>query len=74
MKNNYKVKSFNNTILTLLLSIMSMTAFAQNTQVSVFNFPGLNGNGGCSDENENLIGIIDALPDYDCRWLNHKFF
>ena len=50
-------------IILVLMMFMGLCAVSQ-TQVSVFNYPGLNGNGGCRDENENLIEIIDALSEY----------
>ena len=41
------------------------SAAPADINVSVFNQPGLNGNGvGCSVENDNLIKIIDAIPGY----------
>ncbi|MBD0780112.1 gliding motility-associated C-terminal domain-containing protein [Maribacter sp. ANRC-HE7] len=48
-------------IVTLLFNL---GVFAQDIQVSVFNYPGLNGSGGCSEENENLIDIVNAIPGY----------
>ncbi|WP_188407185.1 beta strand repeat-containing protein, partial [Psychroflexus salis] len=55
--------NFSRLFLLLFISFTSLI-YSQSTQVSVFNFPGLNGS-GCGGENDNLIGIIDALPDYD---------
>ena len=46
-----------------LSTSLSATAAPGDVQVSVFNMPGLNGS-GCSGENENLIGIINAIPGY----------
>ncbi len=55
----------NKYILSLLCFFVYITTVFSQTQVSVFNYPGLNGNPGeCANENENLIGIISALPDY----------
>lgn len=46
-------------------AVLSLAGFAQDPiPVSVFNYPGLNGAGGCDDENANLISIIGALPEY----------
>lgn len=47
----------------IAFTLFSLQMNAQKTPVSVFNYPGLNGS-GCSGENDNLIGIIGALPDY----------
>lgn len=48
----------------LLVGTTTVPSSAANIQVSVFNQAGLNGS-GCSGENENLIGIIDAISGYD---------
>jgi hypothetical protein len=38
---------------------------SSDIRVSVYNEPGLNGDQlNCSNENHNLIGIINALPGY----------
>jgi len=50
------------TVLILAVLMCSINAYA-TTQVSVFNYSGLNGSGGCGDENENLISIVQALID-----------
>jgi hypothetical protein len=47
----------------IAFALFSLQINAQKTPVSVFNYPGLNGS-GCNGENDNLIGIIGALPDY----------
>lgn len=47
----------------LFFNLFTSPATAADIQVSVFNQPGLNGS-GCSGENENLIGIIDAINGY----------
>jgi len=48
----------------LLLPVASTTVAATgDVQVSVFNMPNLNGT-GCAGENENLIGIINAISGY----------
>lgn len=61
MNKNYNL----NVLFSLLFVLIATVVQSQTTQVSVFNYPNLNGTGGCGDENENLIGIIDALPGYD---------
>ena len=50
----------------LFLVLLSGQLLGQsNVVVTVFNQPGLNGSvGSCSNENENLIEIINALPGY----------
>ena len=50
-------------IIFLIILFVRLNVVSQEVQVSVFNFPGLNGS-GCGGENENLIGIIDALSGY----------
>lgn len=55
------------TLLIVLANFFLFGAFithAQNMQISVFNYPGLNGS-GCSGENDNLISIIGALDSFD---------
>ena len=52
-----------------MIASLSLTLFQQapaiaaDIQVSVFNQSGLNGS-GCAGENENLIGIINAIDGY----------
>ena len=50
----------------LVLVLLSGQLVGQsNVVVTVFNQPGLNGTvGSCSNENENLIEIINAIPGY----------
>lgn len=47
----------------MLMGAGATTAAPGDVQVSVFNMPNLNGT-GCSGENENLIGIINAISGY----------
>lgn len=46
-----------------LVTSLGANAAPGDIQVSVYNQPGLNGT-GCGGENENLIGIINAIPGY----------
>src|SRR5210317_437685 len=64
--NNFFItlKSYFAGLVFLLLST-SLYAQSSNVVVTVFNQPGLNGPvGSCSNENENLIEIINAIPGY----------
>lgn len=54
-------------LLIVIIFFINIGAYAQDTQVSVFNYDGLNGGSGstdCGTENANLIGIINALSGY----------
>ncbi|PCI31159.1 MAG: hypothetical protein COB60_12600, partial [Flavobacteriaceae bacterium] len=64
MKNNSKFKLRYQLLVLILFVLGSQTFLTAQVQVSVFNFPNLNGSGGCSDENENLISIVNAIPDF----------
>ncbi len=54
-------------LLLAIITFLSLGVYAQDTQVSVFNYDGLNGSPGATDcgvENANLIGIINAISGY----------
>src|SRR5690606_26253065 len=53
-------------LLFYFFSFLISIGLSAHTQVSVFNYPGLNGwdsSGGCDNENANLISIINANPE-----------
>lgn len=64
MKNNKLIQDLLAKAFLVVFAIFSLQVSAQTTPVSVFNYPGLNGSGGCDDENANLIGIVSAIPAY----------
>jgi hypothetical protein len=64
MKNTKLIQCLLANVFLLFFAAFSVQVSAQTTPVSVFNYPGLNGGGGCSTENDNLIGIIGAIPGY----------
>lgn len=64
------MKRISAVIASVIISAATLTAplpaIAADVQVSVFNYPNLNGTGtSCGTENANLIGIVDAIPGYE---------
>jgi len=65
MKKYTLIQDFLAKTFLVVFAVFSMQMVAQTTAVSVFNYPGLNSGGSsCDNENENLIGIISAIPTY----------